>query len=201
MRQAAERDVDQDPEFAIFRYSVAFLKGDEKAMATIAAEAKERNAGLDQFYELQATVAAFHGKLRDARSGTRHAVDLAMRTGQRESAAHHAADMAMIEAMTGDASAARSLTDEALALSSEGRDVIAQAGLALAFANDPHAARIAEKLDRQFPEDTLVQFVHVPVIRALIAMHGDRPAQAISLLETSTPYELGWASYGGDVFL
>ena len=201
LRKAAERKIDEDPEFARVRYEIAFLKGDEKAMANIAAQSRERSAGLDQFYELEATVSAFHGKIQEARTGTRHAIDLAMRTGRRESAGHHAAEMAAMEAMVGNAAQARTMADQALSFSTDGRDQVAQVAVALALANDPKAAAVAETLDHTYPEDTLVQFVHLPVIRSLIAIHANQPAKAIPLLEASSPYELGWASFGGDVFV
>jgi hypothetical protein len=42
----------------------------------------------------------------------------------------------------------------------------------------------------RFPEDTAVKFNYLPTLRALLALKRD-PANAIEILETAVPYELG----------
>ena len=42
-----------------------------------------------------------------------------------------------------------------------------------------------------FPEDTVVRFSYVPVIRAQIALNRADPAKAIERLQVAVPYEMG----------
>ena len=66
------------------------------------------------------------------------------------------------------------------------------AAFALALSgNLPRAGVLADDLERRFPEDTAVQFIYVPELRALIALKQDKPAKAIELLQSTTPYEEG----------
>jgi hypothetical protein len=71
--------------------------------------------------------------------------------------------------------------------------VEARAAFALALAGGP-ADRLADDLAQRFPEDTMVQFIFLPVIRAQLALNRRNAAQAIKELNTSAPYELGKAS-------
>jgi hypothetical protein len=66
------------------------------------------------------------------------------------------------------------------------------AAFALALSgNLPRAGVLADDLEGRFPEDTAVQFVYVPELRALIALKQDKPAKAVELLQSTTPYEEG----------
>jgi tetratricopeptide (TPR) repeat protein len=84
--------------------------------------------------------------------------------------------------------------DVALALSS-GKDVEAMSATALALAGDSvRASRLAADLDNRFPEDTIVQFNYLPIIRAATALRGGDPARAIEALAAAAPYEFGQTS-------
>jgi len=86
---------------------------------------------------------------------------------------------------------ARQLTSEALALS-PGRDVRIAAALTLALLGDTAPAqKLAEQLNQDFPVNTLIQSYWLPSIRATLAIQRGDPKQAITLLETTIPYELG----------
>jgi predicted Zn-dependent protease len=65
------------------------------------------------------------------------------------------------------------------------------AAVALAQARDTASAeKLAAKLDKDFPLDTLVQRYWLPVIRAAIALQRKDPNRAIELLEVASPIEL-----------
>ena len=53
------------------------------------------------------------------------------------------------------------------------------------------AQTLANDLERNFPEDTSVRFNHVPSVRALLALNHGEPSQAIEVLQTAVPNELG----------
>jgi ATP/maltotriose-dependent transcriptional regulator MalT len=81
----------------------------------------------------------------------------------------------------------------ALELSNE-REVVYGAALALALSGDSSNARsLGDDLERRFPEDTVVHFAYVPVLRARIALNQGDPSRAAELLEVAVPYELGAA--------
>ena len=50
---------------------------------------------------------------------------------------------------------------------------------------------MAADLGKRFPEDTIVQFNYLPMIRAAIALHSGDGKRAIDALAASAPYELG----------
>jgi eukaryotic-like serine/threonine-protein kinase len=79
---------------------------------------------------------------------------------------------------------------------SSNREVAYGAALALALSGDSVGAQaIADKEEKRFPEDTVVQFTYVPVLRARIALNRCDPQRAIDALQASVPYELG-SSHG-----
>ena len=88
------------------------------------------------------------------------------------------------------------MATEALALSS-GRDVEIAVAQTLAQAGDlVQAHQLADKVNREFPLNTIVQFYSLPAIRAAIELQKKNPTKAITLLQTAAPYEMGVAFVG-----
>jgi predicted Zn-dependent protease len=122
---------------------------------------------------------------------SRRAIDLAQHSDQPERAALFQSEEAIRDAFFEDKPTAVRHAESALALS-RGRDVEYGAAFALALSgNLPRAGVLTDDLERRFPEDTAVQFIYVPELRALIALKRDKPAEAIELLQSITPYEEG----------
>jgi predicted Zn-dependent protease len=62
---------------------------------------------------------------------------------------------------------------------------------ALALCGDTNRAqKLIEELAKDFPLDTLLNNVSLPVARAIIEIQHNNPAQAITLLEAASPYDL-----------
>ena len=173
-------------------YHLAFLQKDEGEMARQVAWSAGKEGVEDLLLSYQADTAAFTGQIEKARELSRRAVASAEQAGEKETAAGYQAESAIREALLGDLRAARKLATDALGLSTS-RDVEARAAFALALAGGP-ADRLADDLAQRFPEDTMVQFIFLPVIRAQLALDRHDPAQAIKELDASAPYELGKAS-------
>lgn len=96
----------------------------------------------------------------------------------------------MWEAFYGNAAAARQSAGEALALASD-RNVDYAAAFALALSDDVRQARaVAQDLAREYPEDTFVQFMYLPTLRALFALKSRDPAAAIEALQVASRYDL-----------
>jgi eukaryotic-like serine/threonine-protein kinase len=62
----------------------------------------------------------------------------------------------------------------------------------LAMSGDAgRAQQLSDDLERRFPEDTIVRFSYLPVLRARLALNQGDAAKAIELLQAAVPYELG----------
>jgi DNA-binding winged helix-turn-helix (wHTH) protein/tetratricopeptide (TPR) repeat protein len=186
-KQAEERHLESE-DLLSGRYSLAFLKGDADGMARVAESAP---ADKTLLLVLQGFTEAYYGRLRKARELLRRAVESAKQNGAVDTAASFQAFGGLIEAYLGDLQHARADADAALRLTAN-RDAQTAAALALALAGDTeHAEKLTAELNKNFPLDTGVQRVWVPMIRGAIALSRKNPAKAIELLRVTSPYELG----------
>ncbi len=173
-------------------YHLAFLRKDAGEMAREAAWATGKPGVENVLLSYQADTAAFNGQIGKARELSRRAIDSARQAGESEAAAAYQSQSAIREGLFGNLAEARQQAEAALALSRT-RDVESRAAFALALARGP-AETLAEDLAHRFPEDTIVQFVFLPVIRAQLALnHGD-PAGAIKELDAGSAFELSTGS-------
>ncbi len=164
--QARKRD---SPLFHLNLYLVDFLQHDSGGMEREAALASKPGYEDAMLYQASDT-AAFAGQFGKARDLTRRAVELAGRDGEKESAAECQAGGAVREALAGNRSLARQQALAALALS-KGKDAEAISAVALGLAGDPtRASRLANDLSGQFPKDTVVQRIYLPIVHAAVAL-------------------------------
>jgi hypothetical protein len=71
------------------------------------------------------------------------------------------------------------------------------AAFALALSGDqPQSRTLANNLAREFPEDTSVQFMYLPVLRALFSLNASDPAAAIQALQIASRYDLALGRIG-----
>ncbi|MBZ5579248.1 MAG: protein kinase [Acidobacteriia bacterium] len=186
---ASDRKLDA-ANLILLRYYVAFLGRDAASMESQVALARDRPDSEDWMTNSQALVAAYSGRLQLARSLSRSAVDLARQSGQHERAAAFEGAAAFYESFLGSAADAKARAGAALKLS-RGRDAEYAAAFALARSGTTEQSKeLASDLNRRFPEDTLVQFQYLPVLRALAALKEGRPAEAIQELPSAENYDL-----------
>jgi eukaryotic-like serine/threonine-protein kinase len=179
------------PESLALRYRLALLKHDTAGMEKLVAESRGNRDSELVLAQIQALAAADDGRLSEAERYSRSAVEMALRAGLRERTAAFQAAPAVWNALYENKTAARSNAETALN-TFEGRDVAYAAGFALGLGGDgAKAEALAEKLDKEYPEDTQVQATYVPTLRALAALGRNDPRKAIDLLEANRPYELG----------
>ena len=77
------------------------------------------------------------------------------------------------------------------------REVDYAAAFALALAGDlPQSRALAEDLAREFPDDTSIQFMYLPTLRALFSLNAHDPAAAIQALQTASRYDLALGGVG-----
>ncbi|MDQ2900948.1 MAG: hypothetical protein M3Y07_14290 [Acidobacteriota bacterium] len=187
LQRASERKL-EIPDFLILRYQIAFLKADKPGMEWVAALARGKSGAEDSISAQESFVLAYSGHLQQARRMSRRASDLAQHAAKRESAAQYEAGAAVREALFGNPSDARRRATAALELS-KGRDVEYGAAVALALSgNSSRFQTLLKDLERRYPDDTAVRFSYTPTLRALLALN---PRDAVELLQTAVPYELG----------
>ncbi len=176
-------------------YALAFFEGNVAAMKQQADWAIEKPGAEDQMLSLESDTEAWSGKLGKARELSRQAVESARRNDEKEAAALWQANAAIREALFGNADAARKNAAAAVALAPGSHDAEEQAALAYALAGDAaHAQSLADDLAKRFPQDTVVQSVWLPTIRAQIETGRKNAARSIELLHAAAPYELGMLS-------
>jgi hypothetical protein len=174
-------------------YELAFLQNNPVAMNEQVAWARGKPGSEDFLLFLQSNSEAYYGRLRKAREFTRQAVDSAMHNDAKEVAASYEAYAAVREAQFGDVPQARHEAVAALQLFPTGHDVRLWAALALAEIGDtPQSQKLVDRLNNDFPNDTLIQQYWLPSIRATIELaHANAASRAIELLQAASSYELG----------
>jgi eukaryotic-like serine/threonine-protein kinase len=190
LRQGSERGL-ETPETIGQRYDLAFLQGHAKEMERQVA-LSQRNADTENWVlDHQAFALAYTGHLREARTMSRRAANLAEQAAHSERAALTETGVAVREAFSGNAPAAKKSAATALRLSNQ-REVQYGAAFALALAGDyARSQTLADDLESRFPEDTSVRFTYLPVLRATMALKHGEPSKSIELLQISAPYDLG----------
>ena len=179
------------PDIFVDRYQLAFLKNDQNGMARVASGTPRESGAEDWIAHMQSTALAYSGRLQQATKMSQRAIDLAQHSDQPERAALFQSEVAIRDAFFENKPTAVRHAESALTLS-RGRDVEYGAAFALALSgNLARAGVLADDLEGRFPGDTAVQFIYVPELRALIALKQDKPAKAIELLRSTTPYEEG----------
>ena len=189
--QAVQHKLDSSAFVFIPQYQLAFLKNDAAGMSRLVERSAVKPGIEDQVLGEEAETAAFYGRLRDAREFSRRAVDSAERAEEKEPAATYSALSGLREALFGNAEEARPRVASALEKSLS-RDVQYASAVAFTYASDNRRAQVLEAdLTKKFPQDTIVQFNYLPVLRARLALNRGNPAEALEALRPATSYELG----------
>jgi DNA-binding winged helix-turn-helix (wHTH) protein/Flp pilus assembly protein TadD len=180
----------ESPDLSTRSYQLSFLQNDAAGIAQQVARSKGKHDE-QVLMDLETGTAAYYGKLKEARDHTRRAAMLWNLAGDKELAATSEGSAALWEAWFGNHAEARERAAKSLDLSN-GRGSQFDSALALAISGDlSRAEKLADDLDKRFPEHTLFQSTFVPDIRSQIALSRNEPAKAVELLQTATRYERG----------
>src|SRR3984957_17688504 len=174
-------------------YLLDFLQHDAAGMGREAAEVMGKPGYEDQLLAIEASMAAYAGQFSKSRELMRRASESAQRADEKETAAGYLSGGGLQEALVGNMSQARQQVQAALALST-GRDVQSVSAITLGLAGDAaEATRLAADLSKRYPQDTLVQVLYLPMIRATIALQAGKGDAAIEALAPAAPYDLSAA--------
>jgi serine/threonine protein kinase/tetratricopeptide (TPR) repeat protein len=197
--EAIAKKLDDDAIHLQF-YEIDFLRGDTRGMAEQMSWFDGKPDLEHERWAFQSDTEAFSGHLQKARELTRRAVDAALRTDNKESAAFWQENGAIREAEFGYSAEARQNASGSVNLASANRPIAEEAALAFAMAGDSaHAESAAQSLAKRFPLDTLVKSLWVPTVEAQIAIEQKNPARAIELLQAASPIELSISSGGAGI--
>jgi eukaryotic-like serine/threonine-protein kinase len=181
-----------------FLYRLAFMQNDSAGMKQQVTLSAGQPGVEETLMAYEAETAAYYGRLRESEDLIRRAMESAERAGGKEKAASFSATSGLTEALFGNAQEARRHASLAVARSS-GVDVQYASALALAYAGDMGRAQgLTEELNKQFPEGTTVQLNYLPTVRAKLALNRANPSEALEMLRTALPYELGQTTFSGE---
>ena len=175
------------------RYGVAFLEGDTAEMQRQLDDWKDKPGG-DVLLSFASDTDAYYGHLASARELSLRAIESALHSDAKETAAEWQINSALREAEFGNVAHARQAITTALHTATT-RDVQILAALASARIGDVgQARRISDDLAHHFPLNTTINRYWVPTIDASIEMSRNHGAKAVERLRTAAQYELGTPS-------
>ncbi len=173
-------------------YNLAFLQGDRQGMQQQLSLGRAMPLAEGYFLSNDGDSEAFFGRLNKARDLSRRAVESDIHDEAKETAALWQANAAVREAEFGNTVQAQQAANAALALAPSGRDVEIIAAIALARAGDTaRAQRIAEKINNEFPLNTMVQSYWLPCVRASIGLSRGDASGAVETLRAAATYDFG----------
>jgi eukaryotic-like serine/threonine-protein kinase len=190
-------------------YELAFIRGDDAAerheLELAAGEPDEPILVL-----LHARGECARARLQPARAAYAQSESVSQRLSHKEFSAAILANQALCEAELGNITEARQKISDALTVSRD-RDTRRIVAQVLALTGDTtRSQKTADDLVREYPTDTLLNKVFVPLVQATSDLQRNQPEQAVAQLEAATPYELGsdpraaryWVNYiRGEAFL
>ncbi|MGI8641705.1 MAG: protein kinase domain-containing protein [Pyrinomonadaceae bacterium] len=186
--------------FHIYLYEIAFIESDP---ATMAQHLAWFSGQRDEYVvlNLQTSTAAYQGRRRKSQDFSRRAIDLAVRSDAKAVAAQYAAEQALRivfwSSGTGLPSpndnqlklALKTQTQKALGLE-RNKVTLTRATLALAIAGQTSEAdKPIEELKTEYPKDTLVHGLWLPLIKAALRLQSGKAKEAIEELETAERFE------------
>jgi serine/threonine protein kinase/tetratricopeptide (TPR) repeat protein len=137
---------------------------------------------------MRAELAVGHGQFAQMRRLTEKIQEAATLNRLQEAAANAEAQRAIWEALGGFRPVAQKAANHALQ-SEPPTNAMLNAGIALALIHqDDRALKIASDEALERPFNTLVQFVTIPSIKAIVAMNHNEPKKAIDLLDGAMVY-------------
>jgi len=171
-------------------FDLALIRGDEATMQ------REVEWGKGKAYEpillwIQARSEFTRGKVKAARAGYVQSESSAQRLGYKEFTGTILAFYGRDEMRVGNLTEARQKVSEALAASQD-RDTREIVMVLMAGTGDvARSQKTAEELAHEYPQDTILNKVWVPVTQALNDLQRNQPEQAVTALEVAAPYEFG----------
>jgi serine/threonine protein kinase/Tfp pilus assembly protein PilF len=174
------------------RYRLAFAQGDGATMQEQVAQSLGRPDG-DSLLVLfaQSRAEGYHGRLAKAHDGLKRAMDLARQNNAPHLAASWKPDEALRDAEVGNSAEGHRKANEALQMGARSKDVKVAAALVFTRVGDTAKGReLIQKLNMEFPSNTLLQGYWIPIVGAASEMRRGNPDKALDLLGPASTYEM-----------
>lgn len=175
-------------DFHSYLYQLAFINNDTTGMQRQidwARRKPEEYLALDW----QTGAAAFAGQWRKAQDFSRRAIGMTARGDTQEVSARYATEQALLGAVFGDCRQAKASSAQGLKLV-RGRISLSRAALAFALCGETKQAQpLVGELTERYPEDTIINSIWLPAIRAALELQRGNAAQAIDQLQAASRYE------------
>jgi serine/threonine protein kinase/tetratricopeptide (TPR) repeat protein len=169
-------------------YHIAVIKGDEAGARQEIEWAKAKSSGyLAEMWQAQA--AEFHGQLAQANQFTDQALDRGTRESAKEAAAQLLAQQASRAAIFRDCSKVSALTSKALSFSRDLSSLHQSASALAACGQAPAAQALVDEMQKRFSQDTLLNAVSIPLIKAQLELSRGNAVPAVQLLESARRYD------------
>jgi eukaryotic-like serine/threonine-protein kinase len=182
---------------ALSRYELAYQRDDEPGMQR-AMDATKGNPLEPIMFLIRGNGQCALGKIASARQSFSQGQGLAQKFAMKELFTVFQMLDAICDVESGNQTSARQKASAAVAGSND-RDLMTTAAYVLARAGDAsQSQKLMEQTAKEFPTDTLVNAVWIPVARASNQIHAGQAAQAVATLEVSRPYDLGSPPSGAD---
>ena len=174
-------------------YTIAFIEDDSSAMERELEWAKKRgDTTRPMFYH--ALQAGYWGKLKQSTVLFEQTVQDRRAAHDSDGAALATVQLAVINAILGYGKLAR---EQALASEPDLRTDKELVALALALTgNSARAQQQLAAVEKRFPQDTRLHNLRAPSVQAIIELSRNHAKQALELLKSAVPYELGTDSSG-----
>ena len=178
------------PSDAFSLYTMAFSRGDEAGMRH--AMDLGRGPSIEPvMFLLEGMGQCALGKIQTAQQSFAQGASAAQNAGLKEFASGIRLLDSTCLAEAGNPAPARQVALQALA-SSDDRDTRMAAAVALARAGDSSGSqKLIAQLAKEFPADTMLNSVWLPVAKATNQIRADQPGPAVDTLEAAAPYEFG----------
>jgi serine/threonine protein kinase/Flp pilus assembly protein TadD len=176
-------------------YQLAFVQGDKVGMQE---QLDWAAAKPEELQAWQAQTAGFLGQLAKADEFGGRATELARQGGIKDIHAQALLRRAVRNATFGNCAPVKGIVDSALALSREQANLVAAASALAGCGPQTAAQATVDELSKQFPQDTLLVTISIPIARAQMELSRGNAAQVIQLLDAARKYEVAgdfWPQY------
>ena len=168
--------------------TIAWAQTDEATMEKELQTAGDSPDGAFMVLNFRGQLAGARGQLKAARDFTYKAKQAMEQLKFKQGPATALTELSVLELVAGERLEAVAHANEALKISTA-TDVEGTAAQVLAFAgNQAKALTLADDINRRRPNDTVAQFITLPLIKSLVELERGNPAKAMDLLDTAEVY-------------
>jgi len=168
---------------------IAIAQGDEATQAKEDALARQSPQGEFDILQRDAGLAAARGQINKAIDLFKQVEAKARAIELTESAVNAIANRAMLELLMEKRGEATTAAESAMKLSQTPTTLLAVADVYARAGNDAQAAQLLGRATQQRPDDSFVQLMVAPMIRAAIAMGHHDSAKAVELMKKGEPLD------------